>query len=95
MEHYMEAMTGLSMKKRRAHRGKRRKKKGTTPAGSTQATVNAHIDNAKAASDPVQARKHLFKALSAMKAKKAGPVGNTTNAGVPLTNDPISEGTAS
>jgi len=60
----MEAMTGLSMGRKRTHRGRRGRGKGSK---ENHETAKGHIMAAQESKDPKESRMHLFKALSALK----------------------------
>lgn len=76
----LEAMTGLPSGKKKTHRGRRGKGKGSK---EHHADAKQHLANAQAASDPKDSTKHLFKALTSLKKATTGtppidPMSNTS-----------------
>lgn len=61
--------TGMSAPKKKTHRGRRSKGMGSKEnpgASDHHAAAKTHMANAQSASDPADARKHLFKALTSL-----------------------------
>lgn len=80
----MSHMTGMSIGKKKATRGKRGGKGKGKSVNAHHAAAQGHMASAMAAPTPQAAHAHLFKALTSLnKAKKGSPVGAAPSAGTP------------